>query len=213
MVGALGDVTAFSFYGNKIITTGEGGMVTTNNDSVNASIRQLRNQGMDPARQYWFPIIGYAYRMTNIQAAIGLAQLENIDSYLKRRRLVGSWYKKHLSGLEDVLDFPAEMPWTTKAFWMCNVFLKDTVQVERDELMRSLADAGIETRPIFYPVHLMPPYREPEGSYPVAERMSARGISLPTHCDLEEDDVAYVVSEVGKLVKQGSVLRNASGWR
>ncbi len=101
-VGALGDACAFSFYGNKIITTGEGGMVTTNDDSVNAAVHLLRNQGMQPDRRYWFPAVGYNYRMTNMQAAVGVAQLENIDWNLERRRLLASWYEKHLSGLQDV---------------------------------------------------------------------------------------------------------------
>ena len=208
-VGALGDACAFSFYGNKIITTGEGGMVTTNDDSVNAAVRLLRNQGMQPDRRYWFPVVGYNYRMTNMQAAVGVAQLENIDWNLERRRLLASWYEKHLSGLQDFIGLPQEMPWAKKAFWMCNVFLKDGSA--RDEVMRQLEQAGIETRPVFYPTHFMPPYREPEGSYPVAERISACGISLPTHCSLEEEDVAYIADQLAMALERTPVARASGG--
>jgi perosamine synthetase len=207
-VGALGDACAFSFYGNKIITTGEGGMVTTNDDDVDRSARLLQNQGMRADRRYWFPVVGYNYRMTNIQAAIGVAQLENIDWNLKRRRLVAAWYEKHLSGLKDFIELPQEMPWGKKAFWICNVFLKDG-GTERDEVMRRLEEAGVETRPVFYPVHLMPPYREPEGSYPVAERIGARGISLPTHCSLKEEDVAYIADQLAMALEGASVARSS----
>lgn len=209
-VGALGDACAFSFYGNKTITTGEGGMVTTNDDSVNDTVRSLRNQGQSD-RRYWFPVVGYNYRMTNIQAAIGVAQLESIDRNLQQRRLLESWYKKHLAPLDDFIELPREMPWEKKALWMCNVFLKDGGAVERDEVMGHLEQAGIETRPVFYPVHLMPPYREPVGSYPVAEKISARGISLPTHCSLQEEDVAYIADQLAMALEEAPVARASGG--
>ncbi|MGH9437337.1 MAG: DegT/DnrJ/EryC1/StrS family aminotransferase [Terriglobia bacterium] len=114
-VGALGDIATFSFFGNKIITTGEGGMVVTNNSDVDAKVRLLRGQGMDPKRRYWFQTVGFNYRMTNIQAALGLAQLEQIHTHIQRRRTVAGWYLKHLSPLERWLQLPMEMDWATHA--------------------------------------------------------------------------------------------------
>ena len=191
-VGGLGHVAAFSFFGNKIITTGEGGMVTTRDEDLGRKVRILRGQGMDPDRRYWFPVVGYNYRMTNIQAAIGLAQVEQFAQHRDGRRQVAGWYDRHLSGLADFLRLPVEESWARHAFWTYTVLLRDGSGVTRDEIMARLAEQGIETRPAFYPMHLMPPYAEPEGRYPVAESLGRRGISLPMHSLLTEGDVAYI---------------------
>jgi len=194
--GSLGDVATFSFFGNKIITTGEGGMLTTRDPRLAAQIRLLRGQGMDPDRRYWFPMVGYNYRMTNIQAAIGLAQLECIDVHLESRRRVAGWYHRHLQDARNVFALPEERPWARHSFWMYTVVLKPEAGCERDTMMRQLAEAGIETRPAFYPMHVMPVYSEPLGSYPVAEYLGANGINLPTHALLTEDDVLYIAGHI-----------------
>jgi perosamine synthetase len=204
--GSLGDVAAFSFYGNKIIATGEGGMVVTDDDALAARVRLLRGQGMDSERRYWFPVVGYNYRMMNIPAAIGLAQLERAGWHTGRRREVAATYT-HL--LRDVtqLSWQAEREWAQHAYWMFTVILDDETETGRDRLMARLREDGIETRPVFYPVHLLPPYREAARGeeFPVAERLARRGISLPTWAGLSLDDLAYVcerlrgrVSEVEK---------------
>ena len=200
-VGSLGDVAMFSFFGNKIITTGEGGMVTTSNDELAERVRLLRGQGMDPRRRYWFPVVGFNYRMTNIEAAIGLAQLERIDDHLGARQRVRRWYDERLADLTDVLELPREEPWAHHSFWMYTVLLKDEAGIGRDDLMSRMNDDGIETRPVFYPMHVLPPYRDASGPCPVADRLSARGVSLPTHGGLTEDDVDRVAASLRASVR------------
>lgn len=201
-VGSIGDVGTFSFFGNKIITTGEGGMIVTNNDELNEKIRLLKGQGMDPQRRYWFQIVGYNYRMTNIEAAIGLAQLEKISWHLNKRREVADLYYKHLSELSDYIELPIEREWARHSFWMFSILLKDRVKISRDEFMGLLDSDGIETRPIFYPMHVMPPYFEKENNYPVANLVSSRGMNIPSHGLLSEEDIQYIASRVKKYCLQ-----------
>lgn len=200
-VGALGECGIFSFFGNKIITTGEGGAVVTNDSQLADRLRLYRGQGMDPARRYWFPVVGYNYRMTNLAAAIGVAQMERVDAHLAARRRVAGWYLESLEAHRDLFDLPETAPWATHVYWMYTVILRDTVTAPRDAVMARMAAGGIETRPVFYPMHQLPPYREENGRYPVAERLAARGINLPTHAGLTESDVGRVVSQLLKAVR------------
>jgi perosamine synthetase len=196
-VGGLGDAATFSFFGNKLITTGEGGMVTTSSDELNSSLRLHRGQGVDAKRRYWFPVIGYNYRMTNIQAALGMAQLEKIQFHLAERRRVAELYRRHLEALSELVSLPIEEPWAQHAFWMYTILLRDA-SIDRDRIMEDMLDAGIETRPVFYPMHVMPPYREADGKYPVAEDLARRGICLPTHALLDECDIVRIVRALEK---------------
>ena len=198
-VGGLGDCAAFSFYGNKIVSTGEGGMVTTDDSDLAGRLRLLCGQGMDPERRYWFPIVGFNYRMTNIQAAIGLGQMENIDRALSLRRKLAVRYRELLSSLEDRIFLPNEAPDVKHAFWMFNIFLRHGGEKERDAIMAELAAAGIETRPVFYPLHWMPPYRETT-LFPVADLWAGRGINLPTYSALSDDDLTYICRTLGKAL-------------
>lgn len=190
-VGALGTFATFSFFGNKIVTTGEGGMITTDDDALAAKLRLFRGQGMDPKRRYWFPVVGYNYRMTNIQAAIGLAQMETIDKALADRNTLAAWYDTALKPLQDQLVLPRQHDWAKHVYWMYNIFLRDGDEHRRDAVMRQLDDSGIETRPVFYPMHVLPPYKE-DTSYPVADEWAPRGINLPTHQDLTQADVQRI---------------------
>lgn len=190
-VGGLGTCATFSFYGNKIITTGEGGMITTNDDALEARLRLYRGQGMDPLRRYWFPVVGFNYRMTNIQAAIGLAQLENIDCALSERHRLAGWYNNALESLRKKIVLPSQAPWARHVYWMYNIFLREGDAHLRDEVMVRMDAMGIETRPVFYPMHVLPPYRE-ESGYPVADLWSQRGINLPTHLHMRLADVERV---------------------
>lgn len=202
--GSLGDLSTFSFFANKIVTTGEGGMVTTQSDEMAARLRLLCGQGVDPQRRYWFPEIGYNYRLTNIQAAIGLAQMETVDERLARYREVAGWYNRHLAPLAgSLLSLPVEEPWARHAFWMYSVLLADGI--DRDGVMQALREDGIETRPVFHPLHTMPPYREPDGWYPVAEDLARRGVTLPTHGLLTEEDIAYIAARVEKACALAAV--------
>jgi perosamine synthetase len=202
IAGSLADLATFSFFGNKIITTGEGGMVTTANPELASRIRVFRGQGMQPDRRYWFPVIGFNYRMTNIQAALGLAQLEQIDRYIAHHRTVAAWYDHYLAPAGAALQLPVEEPWARHSYWLYTLVLSPTVSASRDSIIASLAAAGIETRPVFYPMHVLPPYFEPNACYPVADRLSARGLSLPTHIALSEDDVAYIAAHLLRLLAE-----------
>jgi perosamine synthetase len=188
-VGTLGDIGVFSFYGNKIITTGEGGMIVTNDSALADKSRLLKGQGMDPEHRYWFPIIGYNYRMTNMQAAIGVAQLERIEWFIERRRGVAKWYDAALMSL-PVLK-PVEAEWAKNSYWLYSICVNE--EIDRDLLMNHLLERGVETRPFFYPMHTMPPYRDtPQETTPVATGLAAQGLSLPSSANLAKEDVAYI---------------------
>jgi perosamine synthetase len=195
-IGSIGVAASFSFFGNKIIMTGEGGMVTTEDDELAGRLRLIRGQGMDLQRRYWFPVVGNNFRMTNIQAALGLAQIEKVEFHLEQRRRIADWYNRHLEHLQDMIVLPVEEPWARHSFWMYTILLAENAAIDRDELMNRLAKAGIETRPVFYPMHVMPPYLEPGGSYPNAESLARRGISLPTHGLIQEEDVRYIAQQL-----------------
>ncbi len=199
--GSLADIATFSFYGNKIITTGEGGMVTTGSDELAAKVRQLKGQGQDPHHRYWFPVVGYNYRMTNIEAAIGLAQLEKVAWHLGRRRENAELYRKYL-GDHPQFTLSPEMPWARNAYWITCVLLNDSVSRSRDEVMEYLKKAGVETRPFFYPMHTLPMYQElAHGqSFPVADSLAARGMNVPSSASLTEEDIAYVCDALVRSV-------------
>ena len=190
-VGGLGNCAIFSFFGNKIVTTGEGGMVTTDDDALAARLRLYRGQGVDPTRRYWFPVIGYNYRMTNIQAAIGLAQMETVDAALRDRQALARMYDEALKPLSDELVLPTTRPGTHHVYWMYTVYLRQGGAKERDAVMLALDGQGIETRPVFYPMHVLPPYLE-DKRYPVADEWAQRGINLPTHQYLTQADVQRI---------------------
>ena len=209
-VGSIGRVAMFSFFGNKILTTGEGGMLTTNDAELAARLRLHRGQGMDPKRRYWFPVVGYNYRMTNIQAAIGLAQLEKVDEHLEARQRVRRWYDERLADLSSWLHPPTVHPWAHHSFWMYTVLLSSSAPCTRNELMARLEADGIETRPVFYPMHVMPPYLDKSRDYPVADMLAARGMNLPTHGLLTEEDVDFVVARLRAHLTASVALRSGS---
>jgi perosamine synthetase len=194
--GTFGDVGVFSFFGNKIITTGEGGMVITDNDDLAAKMRLFKGQGMDPNRRYWFPITGYNYRMTNIEAAIGLAQLENVEDHIAAHHRVADWYCEFLSDMAHYLTPQKQTPGAESVWWMYSVLLTRNSKISRDTLMEALAADGIETRPLFFPMHIMPSYYDENAACPTSEDISARGINLPTHALLMRDDVEYICSRL-----------------
>ncbi len=190
IIGSIGDAAAFSFYANKIITTGEGGMVVTDDDALAEKLRLLRGQGMDPERRYWHPVIGYNYRMMNLPAAIGLAQLEKVDTQLESRRRVAELYQSRLREIPGI-TLQNEQIWARHVFWMFSVILDPATWLDRDSVIEILSRRGIETRPLFYPAHSFPPYKNSVGgeTFPVAENLSANGISLPTWAGLTENNI------------------------
>ncbi|MCJ2064653.1 DegT/DnrJ/EryC1/StrS family aminotransferase [Methylobacterium sp. J-088] len=199
-VGSFGACATFSFYGNKIITTGEGGMVVTDDAALAARLRLYRGQGLDPQRRYIHPVVGFNYRMTNIAAAIGLAQLERIDTILAARRQVAAWYAERLAGIEG-LRLLGSQPWAVPVPWLVTVLLTGGDAHERDAVMAALLADGIDSRPLFYPTHQQAPYHE-ETRYPVAETWSARGLNLPTFEAMTEADVAAVCASLRRAIAQ-----------
>jgi perosamine synthetase len=202
IVGSMSSLATFSFYGNKIITSGEGGMVVCDDDELAATVRQLHGQGQAPDRRYWFPMVGFNYRMTNIEAAIGLAQLERIDWHLSRRREIVGWYREELVG-EEGIELSPEEPWAQSAFWMVCAVLDEQRFGRRDGVMAALDEAGIETRPFFYPLHTLPMYSAANEAkvFPVAEDLARRGVNLPSSATLTRDEVAYVCERVRGLAR------------
>ena len=211
-VGSLGDVATFSFFGNKIITTGEGGMVVTNDAAIASRIGLLKNHGMDPDRRYWHPIVGYNYRMTNVTAAIGFAQIEKVGRQLERRREIAAEYRRCLQPSRDV-SMQYERPWARHVWWMFSVVLKGKLCGRRDELIETLYLRGIETRPFVHPLHTLPLYRDAcrGEDFPVAERVASGGINLPTFAGLRNEDIAEVCAQllecIGNMAAAAAVAR------
>lgn len=191
-VGTFGDISTFSFFGNKTITTGEGGMVVSNDKTLIERARHLKGQGLAAHREYWHDVVGYNYRMTNIQAAIGLAQLERADEFIQNKRELASRYEKALSNLP--LEPHAEAPETVHSYWMYSVLVKHPDL--RDPLRRHLAAAGVETRPLFYPLHTMPMYSRSYRKHSVAEDLAWRGINLPSWPSIPDDQFAHIVATI-----------------
>jgi len=195
-VGGIGDVGCFSFYGNKIITTGEGGMVVTNNRKLAEKMRILRDHGQKPDRRYYHEVIGYNYRMTNLQAAIGCAQLERIEKFIKRKRAIAKLYNHYLSGIEGIILFP-ETSWAKSVYWMYSILVDRPYPKTRDQLMQILAKKRIETRPFFYPLHQLPPYKQ-HNLFPNSTYLAAHGINLPSGVTLKDSEI----ERVAQIVKQ-----------
>lgn len=187
-VGSIGHIGCFSFYGNKIITTGEGGMLTTNDDRLADQARLLRDHGMSRTRKYWHEIVGFNYRLTNLQAAVGVAQIERIEMILDQRAAMAARYRDLLMG-DERLELPPQASWAERVTWMYSILLKEGIT--RDPVMKILETQRIDVRPMFHPIHLMPPYATAE-RFPIAEGLSRRGLSLPTWVPMGQAEIGRV---------------------
>lgn len=193
IVGSFGDIAAFSFFGNKTITTGEGGMVVTNDETLFDRSVHFKGQGLAKHREYWHDVIGYNYRMTNICAAIGLAQLEIVEKTIKLKREIAMNYKNHLKDVPVKLHEESGSKYF-HTYWMVSILVENPGL--REKLREHLASNGIETRPTFYPVHTMPMYSEKYQRHPVAENLGWRGINLPSYPELTSKDVEYICNAI-----------------
>jgi perosamine synthetase len=196
--GGLGDIGTFSFYGNKLLTSGEGGAITLNDDELAHRARRFRGQGMDPNRRYWFPVVGYNYRLTNVAAAILCAQLERREHFLRARRAIYERYTERLSGVPGI-SLQEKIAGTERSPWLYCILIEEEFQTDRDALMQGLGEAGIETRPFFPPVHLLPPYETTGASrphLPITDSLAARGMNLPTYVGMSLDSVDLVCDEI-----------------
>lgn len=194
-VGSIGHIATFSFFGNKTITTGEGGMVVSNDQTLIERAIHFKGQGLATHRQYWHDVVGYNYRMTNICAAIGLAQLEQADEFIERKREIAERYKNLLRNLP--VEAHVESPNVFHSYWMFSILVDDAKN--RDELRDFLAQGGIETRPLFYPVHTMPMYSTPFQSHKVAEDLGWRGLNLPSYPSLKNTEIDYICNIIKKF--------------
>ena len=194
--GSLGDAGCFSFYANKIITTGEGGMVVTNDDKIAEMARMLRDQAFEPKR-FIHRYVGFNYRMTNLQAAIGVAQMGIIDESVNTRRKNAILYNSLLKDVKGI-TLPPEASWAKNVYWMYTVLIEDSFGMSRDDLMVYLKEKGIDTRSAFYPVHSQPVYAEQyKGEkYPVADDLGRKGINLPSGNTLTEDQIRQVAETI-----------------
>jgi perosamine synthetase len=196
-VGSLGDAASFSFYANKIITTGEGGMVTTNDEKIARVARRLRDHAFSDERHFWHKYLGFNYRMTNLQAAVGLAQTERLADLVQTRRLNARRYEERLAGIRG-LTLPPQAADVTNVFWMYGILVEDDFGGSRDQLRQRLAHQGIETRTFFIPIHLQPIYHRAHRAhpYPVAETLCRKGLYLPSGATLSESDIDFVAEAI-----------------
>lgn len=203
--GGLGDAACFSFYANKIVTCGEGGMVVTNSKAIADRAKSLRNLSFPEGKRIFLHSeVGYNYRMTNLQAAIGLGQLERIEQLAEMRRKNARIYNSLLRDMPGI-TLPPEKEGVKNVYWMYSILVGREFGVSRDELMDELHKKGVETRPFFIPMHLQPVFRNMglfhEEKYPVAEELSVRGLNLPSSSGLKETEIRYVcdaIREIGK---------------
>lgn len=193
-VGSLSDISCFSFYGNKILTTGEGGMCLTDDEEIAEKMEQLKDHGMSKERRYYHPQIGYNYRLTNIQAALGLAQLERIEQTVETKRRNARLYNSLLKDIKGIV-LPVEEPWAKNVYWMYSLLVEKDYQLGRDELMAKLKQEGIDTRPFFIPLHKMP-YLNEGLKLPVAEKLGQIGMNLPSSVKLTKEQIDKITSVI-----------------
>ena len=199
-VGSIGHLNCFSFYGNKIITTGEGGMLLTDDEALAKRARFLKDHAMSPDKRYWHPEVGFNYRLTNLQAALGVAQQERIDEIIDKKRQIAARYNALLSEVPG-LRLPPEADWATNVYWMYSVLVEPAYGMSRDALMTALRAQGIDSRPFFYPIHTMPPYQT-DAHFPVAALLSNQGINLPSSATLSDSQVDFIAETLSELAQQ-----------
>jgi perosamine synthetase len=197
-VGGIGDLGCFSFYANKIITTGEGGMVVTDDAALADRCRSLRNLCFIPERRFLHREIGHNYRLTNVQAAIGVAQVDRVENHVAHKRWMASAYRERLAGLP--ISLPVERNWAKNVYWMYGVVLDDDVPFDAVEFAKRLRMRGVDTRPLFLGMHEQPVLRErglfADESYPITERLARRGLYLPSGLTLTQAQVDEVCAAV-----------------
>jgi perosamine synthetase len=198
--GSFGDVSVFSFYPNKHITTGEGGMIVTDDDALAETCRSLRNLCFQPERRFVHERLGWNLRMTNLQAALGLAQLEQLDRTVDRKRHIGARYSERLAGLRGVQLPLASTADCDNIYWVYGLMLDESTGMDAAQAMKALALCGVGCRPFFYPLHQQPVLRRMgwfEGeTHPVAERMSRQGFYIPSGVGLTDDQLDTVAEQV-----------------
>lgn len=213
-VGSLGTVGTFSFFGNKILTCGEGGAITLNDSQLAIRLKMLRGQGMDPRRRYYFPITGYNFRLTNVACAMLCAQLERREEIFEKRNAIFRYYTESLQGIRGV-GFQPCAAWAEIAPWMYSITIeKREFGQSRDELIATMKDAGIDSRPFFYPLHRLPPFVEAASKQNqplnVTNQLGEAGLMLPTYNQLSFEDIDRIVDVIRKAASSFSSVRRAA---
>jgi perosamine synthetase len=197
--GGFGTSSCFSFYANKLVTTGEGGMLLVDDDALAARARRLRNLGFQPSRRFLHAEIGFNFRLTNLQAALGLAQIDRMDDIVARKRRMGQAYSERLSEVAG-LELQVQQSWARGVYWMYGLVLREETGIDAEEFARRLESRGVETRPFFLGMHEQPVLRERglfmDERYPVAERIARRGLYLPSSLGIEEAHIDRICQAV-----------------
>jgi len=203
--GNMGNIAAFSFYANKIITTGEGGMVVTDDPVIAERAASYRNLCFKPEKRFYHTELGYNFRMTNLQAAIGVAQLERIEEFIAIKRSLGEYYRHRLSGIAGVC-FQVEKPYAKSVYWMYSIELKESSGIDAETMMTELNNKGIGTRPFFMGLHKQPVLRElglfKGEKYPNTERAYKQGLYLPSGLTLTKSQIDVVCDEIKEIIRK-----------
>lgn len=202
--GSFGDVSIFSFYPNKHITTGEGGMIVTNDDRIAEHCRSLRNLCFKPEKRFVHDELGFNFRMTNLQAALGLAQLERLDEFVLRKRKMGAYYTRAFQSIASIQLAVAQTNYAENIYWVYGIVLDKEINFNADAAMKKLADLKIGSRPFFYPMHLQPVFNRmglfKNEKYPVAENLAERGFYIPSGMALTEPQMETTCQKVKELL-------------
>ena len=200
--GGLAEVTTFSFFGNKIVTTGEGGMLVTNSKKIYDQAKFYRDQAKDiTVHSYFHPAIGYNYAMTNLQAAVGIGQLRRLSTFVSQKRALANRYRAGLAKIPG-LSFQTEAPYARTNWWMFSLLVNQSkFGRSRDELRQFLAKKGIETRPFFYPLPQLPPYQPDNrtNKFPLSDRIAAAGMNLPSYASLTKKEQDYIINQIKRF--------------
>ena len=203
--GSFGTLSCFSFYANKLITTGEGGMIVTDRAELAEKARSLRNLCFQSGRRFYHEELGFNFRITNLQAALGRSQLEHMEQIVAKKSWIGREYTRRLAGLPG-LQLPVEEAWARSVYWMYGVVVSEATGMDAETLARKLAEHGIETRPFFLGMHEQPVFRRRglflNESYPVAERLARQGLYLPSGMALTEGQLEHVVKSLHEILEQ-----------
>jgi perosamine synthetase len=203
--GSFGHSACFSFYANKIITTGEGGMLTTNDQSLAEKYKYLRNLAFGKPR-FFHKKAGFNFRMTGYQAAMGLAQTRKIETIIKEKRRVAHIYNKQLESLSDYIQLPIEQKDSYNVYWMYGIVLKDKTKISKNQMMESLNNLGVESRSFFCPIGQQPFIKEKQGNRlpetPIADRLWERGLYLPSSPKLSEVQIKFIANTIEKILKE-----------
>lgn len=205
--GSFGDISCFSFYANKTITTGEGGMCLTDNEELYEKMKQLRNLAFLPEKRFYHRELGYNFRMTNIQAAIGVAQLEKIEEHVERKRKIGELYTELLRDI-PCLQLPVEKEWAKNIYWMYGVVLDEKTGIDGEKFGRKLLEQGIQTRPFFLGMHEQPVFYQmgffKNEHYPVAQKIAKQELYLPSGLTLKKEEISYIAKAIKQIKERNN---------